>query len=98
MIQESVELQAYYPHSVQQLWLLVCNSLNLLLATLEGADLADKEGYTMIDWSSSILGGRLLRKVLLTLVESQELQLLATLVCILEAVTMPWNFSPAVIH
>lgn len=83
-VMESVPgLKRYFPHSVQQLWTLMASSLKLLLVTLEGAGQADKEGNTMLNWNSSIIGGRLLRKLLLMLVQSQELQLLATVVCIL---------------
>ena len=77
------ELLKYFPYSVQQLWELMATSLNLLLVTLEGAGQADKEGNTMLNWNCSIIGGRLLRKLLLMLVESHELQLLASVVCIL---------------
>ena len=82
-IESTPALKRHFPHSVQQLWTLAASSLNLLLVTLERAGQVDKEGNTMLNWNSSIIGGRMLRKLLLMLVESRELQLLATVVCIL---------------
>ena len=77
------KVKGYYPMSIKQSWSLLAVSLELYAISLESEGSADKEGASMLNWKNSILGTRLLLKVLSFLVIHKELQLLSSILCIL---------------
>ena len=72
-----------YPYSALQIWSLLAVSLDLYAAAQDNPDGLASEGGAMLRWSENVLGSSLLRQIIIMLAEYQELQLMATCVCIL---------------